>query len=181
LKSKRFVLSRRKNKKDRKTDDEAKLILEVLLKLDPLLKTAWELKEEGLAIFDKPATPQHAKEKFQVWVEKVRVSDAEMFYKPVIETIEKWNDALFVIPGSKYDNARTEAKVGFMKLRRALGRGISFKAIRALMIWGDAHRRTAVWPEEFKTDKQRTLDRLLRWIDEDQNRLEFVYPKRESM
>jgi len=58
--------------------------------------------------------------------------------------------------------------------------GISFRTIRALMVWGDACRRRTVMPEQFKTGKQKTLDRLLQWIDEDEKRLVLIYPEREE-
>jgi len=49
-----------------------------------------------------------------------------------------------------------------------------------LMVWGDACRRRTVMPEQFKTGKQKTLDRLLQWIDEDEKRLVLIYPEREE-
>ncbi len=176
LKSKRFELSKRKSKY--KDQDQVRLIVEVFLAQDSLLKAAWELKEEGLAIFDEFPSPEEVKSKIEEWMDKVQKSEARKHYQPVVKIIKKWNNALFVIPGSEYDNARTEAKVGFMKLRRALGRGVSFKTIRALMIWGDAHRRRTVFPEHFKVGKRKTLDRLLHWIDENKERLTIRYPER---
>ncbi len=177
LKSKRFELSKRKGKY--KDQGQVQLIVEVFLAQDSLLKAAWELKEEGLAIFDKSRSPEKTKSMIQDWMDKVQTSEAQKHYQPVVDTMKRWIDALFVIPGSKYDNARTEAKVGFMKLRRALGRGVSFKTIRALMIWGDAHRRRTVLPEHFEVGKRKTLDRLLEWIDQDEARLTIQYPERK--
>jgi transposase len=173
LKSKRFELARKKGK----NDDQQRFIVDIFLAQDSLLKAAWELKEEGVAIFVESRSPDEAKTKTRKWVEKVEASEARAYFQPVVRTINTWKDALFMIAGSDYDNSRTEAKVGFMKLRRALGRGMSFRTIRALMIWGDARRRRTLWPEQFKTDKQRTLDRLLQWIDEDEKRLVFKYPE----
>jgi transposase len=175
LKSKRFILSRRKRKYK---GPEDQLIVDVFLAQDSLLKAAWDLKEEGLAIFDEPRSPDDVRSKLQDWIDKVQKSDAREHYQPVVKTIKKWNDAIFAIPGSKYDNARTEAKVGFMKLRRALGRGVFFETIRALMIWGDAHRRRRVFPEGFEA-KRTTIDRLVQWIDQNEVRLTTLYPVRE--
>lgn len=176
LRSKRFELSKRKCRY--KEQDQVRLIVDVFLALDSLLKAAWELKEEGLAIFDESQSPEETKSKIQSWMDKVEQSEAEEHFRPVVKTIKRWNGAIFVIPGSKYSNARTEAKVGFMKLRRALGRGVSFKTIRALMMWGDSHRRRTVFPEHFKAGKRKTLDRLLQWIDGNEERITIRYPER---
>jgi hypothetical protein len=151
---------------------------DIFLAQDSLLKAAWELKEEALTIFDESRTPEELKNGILCWIEKVELSEARAYFRPVVKTIKTWKEALFAIAGSDFDNARSEAKVGFMKLRRALGRGVPFKTIRALMIWGDARRRRIVLPEQFKTDERRTLDRLLKWIDEDEKRLEILYPER---
>jgi transposase len=174
LKSKRYELARRRSR----SNDQQRFMADIFLAQDSLLKAAWELKEEALTIFDESRTPEELKNGILCWIEKVELSEARAYFRPVVKTIKTWKEALFAIAGSDFDNARSEAKVGFMKLRRALGRGVPFKTIRALMIWGDARRRRIVLPEQFKTDERRTLDRLLKWIDEDEKRLEILYPER---
>jgi len=77
----------RKNRRD--LEQEEKEILECFFSYTPLLKQAYELREELTAIFESPLSREDAKLKIEAWKQKVESSKLTCFNK-FLTTLANW-------------------------------------------------------------------------------------------
>ena len=125
----RFLLLKRP--KDLKADQ--KLMLDAWLGTFPVLETAYNLKESFFAVYDQP-DKQTALAAYQEWKASMSV-EMQAAYQPLLTALTNWETEIFAYFDWGATNACTEALNGITKVVNRLGRGYSFKAIRAKMLY----------------------------------------------
>jgi transposase len=114
-------------------DAQDKFILNTWLGAFPLLGQAYRLKEEFCdlwALQDK----QEAQEKYQKWVNTIP-AEIEASFKPLTTAMGNWSKEIFSYWEHPVTNAYSEAVAGLTKIINRNGRGYSFEAIRAKLLY----------------------------------------------
>ena len=133
LKRDRFILLHRK----RDLDDQDLFILDTWTKNFPQLGQAYELKEAFFNIWnetDKAA----AWARYLEWKQSIPTELAVQF-KDITTAVDNWQGPIFNYFDTGVTNAYTEALNGVMKVVNRNGRGYSFDAIRAKMLYAEKH------------------------------------------
>ena len=127
----RYVLLRRKV--DLKEKDQ--FVLDAWTKNFPQLATAYDLKE---AFFDiwLAENETEALRLYQDWLKQVP-ADLLWAFQPVITAVDNWRREIFAYFSHRATNAYTEALNGVIKVANRVGRGYSFEAIRARLLFGE--------------------------------------------
>ena len=133
LKKDRFILLHRK----RDLDDQDLFLLSTWTENYPQLGQAYELKESFFDIWDE-ANKQTAWDKYEAWRASIPTDLAKSF-KDITTAVENWKEPIFNYFDTRVTNAYTEALNGVMKVVNRNGRGYSFEAIRAKMLYAEAH------------------------------------------
>jgi len=131
LKRDRFILLHRK----RDLSDKDEFILSTWAENFPLLGQAYELKEEFFDIWDE-LDRQTAWDKFTDWKKRIPPELAPAF-REVTTAVENWRGPIFNYFDTRVTNAYTEALNGVTKVVQRVGRGYSFEAIRAKMLYSE--------------------------------------------
>lgn len=148
LKDDRFILLRRQA--DLRPDQQ--FILETWTKNFPLLGKAYELKEEFFGIWDKAKTSKEAGKLYLEWREKIPLQ-AEPAFQPIITAMVTWQKYIFAYfdHDPPITNAFTESMNNLIKLTNRVGRGYSFEAIRAKVLYNGGLRKHPKRPIRSKT------------------------------
>lgn len=133
LKKDRFILLHRK----RDLDDRDLFLLSTWTENYPQLGQAYELKEDFFNIWDE-TDKQTAWAKYEAWKASIPTDLAGQF-KDITTAVENWKEPIFNYFDTRVTNAYTEALNGVMKVVNRNGRGYSFEAIRAKMLYAEAH------------------------------------------
>jgi transposase len=133
----RFVLLRREA--DLKPEQRQKL--ESWAKVFPLLGEAHRVKEGFFRIYDH-TTRAEAEAAFVAW-EKSIPHNLLMPFRPLLTAVYNWKATIFNYFDHRATNACTEALNGIAKNIERLGRGYSFKAIRAKMLYSKGLQKQA--------------------------------------
>lgn len=129
LKKDRFILLRRA--RDLKAQDL--LILQSWTHNFPTLGAAYELKETFFNIWDE--TDRHAAEsKYDVWKAGIPLELADQF-EAIVTAMQNWRTQIFNYFDRAFTNAYTEAMNGMIRVVDRAGRGYSFEALRAKMLF----------------------------------------------
>jgi transposase len=129
----RFILLRRE--KDLTAKD--RLLLDVWTSNLPLLGQAHTLKEALFKLYDLPSK-QEAQEQYGLWREAVEdCPQIYPYYSDLIRAVDNWYDHVWSYFDYPVTNAYTEAMNGLIKIANRIGRGYSFEAIRAKMLFGN--------------------------------------------
>lgn len=99
----------------------------------PALLEAYRAKEAFLDIWDNRGR-QEAENGLQVWRATLPPSMSSVF-KPLITALDNWHDEILSYWDHRETNALTEALNGIAKIINRQGRGYSFKAIRAKLLY----------------------------------------------
>jgi transposase len=126
----RFILLRRK--KDLEPDK--KLILDVWLGQFPQLQTAYDLKESFFTIWERAKSSTEAKHRYAAW-EKSIPPEVAWAFKDLTTAVQNWNTEIFAYFDHRVTNAYTESLNNLTRLTNRIGRGYSFEAIRAKMLF----------------------------------------------
>jgi transposase len=129
----RFVLLKRRHD----LDEQDWLKLEAWKGAYPLLSHAYDLKEGFYDVWE--ATSQvEAFERYEAWHAQIP-ADLLLAFQPLLTALTNWRQeifAYFALAEPAATNACTEAINGLIKLANRNGRGYSFEAIRAKMLYG---------------------------------------------
>jgi transposase len=147
-----FVLLRRQAD----LTDKDRMILEVWTEHMPLLAQAYQAKEQFYGIWDA-RDKQGAEAAYETW--RATLSrELEGAFHPLLTALGNWHDeifAYFTVPGASITNATTEAPGGLAKLAQHSGRGYSYEAIRAKLLYGiGTHRQI---PETYRQAAYRRI------------------------
>lgn len=127
----RFVLLKR----ERDLEDDDRLVLESWTRNYPQLAAAYELKESFFGIYDATNSIA-AEELYKAWLKRVS-ADLLWAFQPIIMSWDNWHYEIlnYFDAEARLTNAYTEAANGLVKLANRAGRGYSFEAIRAKVLF----------------------------------------------
>ena len=114
----------------------------------PMLYKAYEAKEDFYEIYDKATSREEALELWDLWLEGLEPELRKPF-KPLITAVENWKPEIFAFfEHGRKTNAYTEAMNSVVRVVDRAGRGYSFTAIRAKVLYGGKKRKPDT---EYKT------------------------------
>ncbi len=138
LKDDRFILLTRRSK----LSPDKLIFLDVWTKAFPTLGTAYKLKESFYEIWDTAKSSREARKQYNEW-QKTITPDLTEAFQPLTTAVENWSDEIFAYFDTEthITNAFTESLNGTIRLTDRLGRGYSFAAIRAKILYHGGLRK----------------------------------------
>ena len=137
LKNDRFLMLKRR--KDLKPFEQ--LTLESWTLNYPRLKQAYELKEAFYEIWESE-TAQEASERYAEW--QASIPDGmKSAFKDITTAYKNWQTEINNYFTHRVTNAYTESVNGLTRVVNRMGRGYSFKALRAKMLYSEGIHKTA--------------------------------------
>lgn len=146
----RFVLLKR----ERDLNDKERLLLDGWTANYPDLGVAYRLKEDFYGIYEKASSPQEAMKAYEAWNRAVvpQVRDA---YADLIRAWSNWQPWIINHFEHPVTNAYTESLNSLIRVMNRLGRGYSFEALRAKILFTEGvHRKSRSRP---KFERRREL------------------------
>lgn len=106
------------------------LLLDGVLKNDPVINAAWKCKEAFYDIWGHDVRPsrQEAEKLFADW--RATITDDIKQFRGIAEMMDRWYEETFAYFDTPFTNAYTEAANGLIKIINRFGRGYRFAAIR---------------------------------------------------
>ncbi|MEK4356305.1 transposase [Paenibacillus sp. FSL M7-1455] len=126
---KRFILLKR----NKELSERDTFILDVWTKNYPSLRIAYELKETFLDIWECP-NKQLAILKYCDWKAKIPI-EIEPAFNALTKAMNNWEREIFAYFDHRITNAYTESLNSFIRVTNRLGRGYSFEALRAKILF----------------------------------------------
>ncbi len=131
----RFVLLKR----ERELNDKERLSLSGWIKNYPELGEAYRLKEEFFGIYDSES-PDEAQAKFLQWERSLTPEIADAF-SDITRAWGNWTWPILAYFEHPVTNAYTESLNSLIRVMNRLGRGYSFEALRAKILFSEgAHK-----------------------------------------
>lgn len=141
----RFILLRRNSD----LDESDKMVLDLWTSNFPLLGDAYRLKEDFFNIWNANSRGLAVKW-YASWKESIP-EKLQPFFKDLTTAMENWEDEIFAYFDYPITNAYTESLNGIIKLTQRVGRGYSFDAIRAKVLFSEGlHKRILINPRVSK-------------------------------
>lgn len=125
----RFVLLRRQNQ----LTDQESFNLDGWTKNYPLLGEAYRLKEEFFNIYQAPSK-QQAQIRYEQWLKSIPV-ELRGHYELIITAWSNWQPFILEYFNHPITNAYTESLSSLIRVLNRLGRGYSFEALRAKILF----------------------------------------------
>lgn len=125
----RFLLLKRK----KNLEPKDMIIMDSWLGFFPLLREAYELKEEIYEIWDLKDR-KDAEKQFADWMTKLP-ADGLFAFEPMLTAMSNWRNEIFAYFDHQATNAYTESLNGVIKDINRTGRGYSFEVIRARILF----------------------------------------------
>ena len=139
----RFVLLKR----ERDLNDRERLLLDGWTKNYPELGAAYRLKEGFYGVYEGSATPQAALSAYDAW-NKAVVPEVRDAYSDLIRAFTNWQPWIINYFDHPVTNAYTESLNSLIRVMNRLGRGYSFEALRAKILFTEgAHKKTLAKPK----------------------------------
>lgn len=127
----RFVLLKR----ERELTDKDRFLLDGWVKNYPALGEAYRLKEAFFGIWDSQ-TPWEAQNAYQAWANSIP-HEFVSFYQPILTAVGNWHLEIFGYFEHPITNAYTESLNNLIRVMNRLGRGYSFEALRAKILFAE--------------------------------------------
>jgi transposase len=152
----RFILLKRA--KDLKMDEF--LILQTWTKNIPDLGKAYILKENFFMIWDCKSKDE-AVLSYRNWKEEIPFH-LKIHFQPLLTAMENWQDQIFAYFDHPITNAFTESLNGLIRVVNRLGRGYSFDALRAKILFtkGTHKIKSSKYPKDWVEEGLMLLRRL---------------------
>jgi len=131
LRSRHLILKRRYNLTPEQFSEMREWTNDV-----PVLFNAYQAKEDFFDIYDC-TTKAEAMDLYDTWKACLDPVTTAAFYE-VIRAVDNWRPEIFNYFDTPVTNAYTEAVNGMAKVANRMGRGYSFEAIRAKVLFGQA-------------------------------------------
>ena len=125
----RFVLLRRQSQ----LTDQESFNLDGWTKNYPLLGEAYRLKEEFFNIYQAPSK-QQAQMLYEQWLKSIP-AELRGHYEPIITAWSNWQPFILEYFNHPITNAYTESLNSLIRVLNRLGRGYSFEALRAKILF----------------------------------------------
>ena len=132
----RYVLLKRR-KDLNNFDDQIKL--QVWTDMFPLLGQAYELKEQFFDIYEAKSVNE-AYELYQNWLSNIP-KELMTYFEDLIKAMSNWEEEIFNYFNSPITNAYTESLNRLIKTMNHVGRGYSFEALRAKILFTQGYRK----------------------------------------
>src|SRR5690625_2032391 len=132
----RYVLLKRR-KDLNNFDDQIKL--QVWTDMFPLLGQAYELKEQFFDIYEAKSVNE-AYELYQNWLSNIP-KELMINFEDLIKAMSNWEEEIFNYFNSPITNAYTESLNRLIKTINHIGRGYSFEALRAKILFTQGYRK----------------------------------------
>ncbi|MDN6166101.1 MAG: ISL3 family transposase [Tetragenococcus koreensis] len=129
------LLKRRKDLND--FDDQIKL--QVWTDKFPLLGQAYELKEHFFDIYEAESIDE-AYNLYQNWLSNIP-KELMTYFEDLIKSMNNWEEEIFNYFDSPITNAYTESLNRLIKTMNHIGRGYSFEALRAKILFTQGYRK----------------------------------------
>lgn len=129
------LLKRRKDLND--FDDQIKL--QVWTDMFPLLGQAYELKEQFFDIYEAKSIDE-AYKLYQDWLASMP-EELMTYFSDLIKAMGNWEEEIFNYFTSPITNAYTESLNRLIKTMNHVGRGYSFEALRAKILFTQGYRK----------------------------------------
>ena len=113
--------------------------MEVWTGMLPELYYGYQAKERFFGIYDAPDRKE-GQERYEAWLGSLDML-TRVNFKELITAVENWKPEILNFFGCGATNAYTEAANGLAKIANRNGRGYSFEAIRAKIIYGPTVKR----------------------------------------
>lgn len=153
----RFVLLKR----ERDLTDQERLLMDGWTKNYPLLGEAYRLKEAFNGIYDCQ-TPDKAYEAFGDWYKSIP-HGLHGHFEPLTKAVQNWMPEIMTYFEHPITNAYTESLNNLIRVINRLGRGYSFEALRAKILFAEgAFKRTNSRPKFERRVKPREIDDMMR-------------------
>jgi len=133
----RFVLLKR----ERELNDKESLLLSGWVKNYPEIGQAHRLKEEFFGIYDA-ASPDEAVGRYIGWKKQITPDIADAF-ADLIRAWENWEPLIVAYFDHPVTNAYTESLNSLIRVMNRLGRGYSFEALRAKILFSEGAQKRA--------------------------------------
>ncbi|WP_411887385.1 ISL3 family transposase [Hydrocarboniphaga effusa] len=138
----RFVMLKRK----RDLCDEERLNLDGWTKNYPMLGEAYRLKEDFFEVYEA-TSPEDAARRFEAWRDGIP-AEIRPYYADLIRAFQNWHPFILNYFGHPVTNAYTESLNSLIRVMNRLGRGYSFEALRAKILFTEgAHKHTLSRPK----------------------------------
>lgn len=134
MRSRHIILKREKD-----LDETDHATLEAWTNALPELYYAYHAKERFLGVFDAPDRKE-GQERYDAWLASLDLLTRANF-KELVTAVENWKPEILNFFGCGATNAYTEAANGLAKIANRNGRGYSFEAIRAKVLYGGTVKR----------------------------------------
>ncbi len=168
----RYVLLKRHR------DLEAKdiLLLQTWLGNIPTLETAYKLKEFFFDMYELK-DKKEAQERYQTWKDTLEANpDVAPFFSDLVRAVTNWHDPIFNFFDFQITNGYTEAMNGLIKVANRIGRGYSFEAIRAKMLFRNGHKTRPSFRKSASINREYFDKKLGQVVIEHNMRREFRTP-----
>ena len=144
----RFVLLKR----ERDLNDKERLNLDGWTKNYPALGEAYRLKEDFYGIYESGA-PEEAMRRYEAWYRGIS-TEISPYFTDLIRAFTNWQPFILNYFGHPITNAYTESLNSLIRVMSRLGRGYSFEALRAKILFTEGiHSRKQARP---KFERKRT-------------------------
>lgn len=111
------------------------MLLETWLDVFPDLKAAYELKEDFYDIWDTAPDSPTALLRYRKWLAEAIARKVAWAFSDLTTALANWEAEAFAYFDHPVTNAATEALNGVARVVNRMGRGYSFRAIRAKMLY----------------------------------------------
>ncbi|GJM71978.1 hypothetical protein HMSSN036_41940 [Paenibacillus macerans] len=116
-----------------------KITLDLWTKNHPSLGTAYDLKESYLDIWDCDSR-QTAFLKYNEWKAKIP-TELQSAFEPLTKAMKNWEEEIFAYFDHRITNAYTESLNSLIRVINHLGRGYSFEALRAKILFTEGLKK----------------------------------------
>ena len=106
----------------------------------PLLEAAYDAKEAFYGIWDMDSRVE-AEQAYAIWKNNLMPEVREAFH-PLVSAIESWHPHIFAYFDHPITNAYTESLNNLIRVMNRLGRGYSFEALRAKILFSEGVYKT---------------------------------------
>jgi len=127
----RYVLLKRRHK----LTDEDSLRLSGWTLNYPLLGEGYEMKEAFYDVWNADNQAE-AQEAYHAWLQRIS-PEMKFYFNDLIRAIGNWHDEIFSYFDNRITNAYTESLNNLIKVLHKVGRGYSFEALRAKMLYSE--------------------------------------------
>lgn len=140
----RFILLRRQCE----LKPEQQLLLEVWTKNYPALGESYRLKEEFFGIYEGKDMGE-AVRRYQTWESSIP-AEVLPYFQPIITAWEGWQPEILAYFEHPVTNAYTECLNSLIRVMDRLGRGYSFEALRAKILFAEGAHKHKLSRPKFK-------------------------------